>query len=132
MTKKEQTVKQAINNIEAAKAKMAGEVAPGFGGSTNANLVLTLLDDVPAHKVQALPRQVQLILAYVKALGGSASVADIDTLSLTAEGGFIWGSNEIALYDQKPSVVLRTYLPAMRGEADWKRKRGTYAVIRAS
>ena len=78
--------------------------------------------------------QIRKILGYLVALGGSATVAELDEYAVTATGSLVWGRSERDLYNQTVSKVLRTYLPAMEGTAKYGEngKYGTLKVVSVS
>ena len=78
--------------------------------------------------------QIHKILGYLVALGGSATVAELDKHAETATGQLVWGTSERKLYNQTVAKVLRTYLPAMEGVAKYGEdgKNGTLKVVSVS
>ena len=78
--------------------------------------------------------QIRKILGYLVALGGSATVAELDNYAVTATGQLVWGKSERDLYNQTVAKVLRTYLPAMEGVAKYGEdgKNGTLKVVQVS
>ena len=78
--------------------------------------------------------QIRKILGYLVALGGSATVAELDKYAVTATGQLVWGKSERDLYNQTVAKVLRTYLPAMEGVAKYGEdgKNGTLKVVQVS
>ena len=109
------------------------------GGRVSGNTRLTLDGDPQAIKdamseIRVKTPQVHKILGYVTALGNTATVAEIDVYCQTATGNLVWGYNEIDLYEQKPSKVLRTYIDMMQGLKAWGEdgKKGTLKVVTVS
>jgi hypothetical protein len=121
-----------------AKADLANTQAPRAGGSgSNMGMRLTLVEN--AANRYARPPQVQKILNYLEALGGSATVQEIMDLSEVATGGNVWKKNITEPYKQDVATVLEHYHAKLLGEVSWMRseakansKVGTQAYVTIS
>ena len=144
-TQKEQTIAQAITNLDRNKASIAKGSSNPFaqgisaGGRVSSHTRITLDGEPQAIKdglveIKVRTDQVHKILGYVTELGGTATVAEIDVFCQTATGNLVWGYNEIDLYNQKPSKVLRTYIQMMQGLKPWGTdgNKGTLKVVTVS
>ena len=122
-------VKTATANIDKRKAEIA-DIAPigRSGGGVAQSMVLSLTDNALSDRGIA-PRQVQLVIAYIHLLGGTATVQQIDDFSVTAEGSLAWLKADGTDYEQTPSRILRTYISKMRGDDAWNKSNGKNALV---
>tara|TARA_R110001583_G_scaffold191006_1_gene355771 strand:+ start:1324 stop:1731 length:408 start_codon:yes stop_codon:yes gene_type:complete len=133
MSKKEQTIEEAKAKIAAAKAKLANLAAPASGGcGASPNVVITRLKfQVP---VSFLPRQVQLILGYLEALGGTATVGEVSDLGDVATGAHRWCKSSGEEYDQDTMTSLDHYAKngMLEGNRAWTAKKcgGKHAILK--
>ena len=121
MSKKEQTVQEAVTAIAAAKAKLANLTAP-TGGSGNLSSRVTLIKDVSFRHRYRRPPQVQKILNYLEALGGSATIEELIDLSEVATGGNVWMKNDVEHYRQDVADVFDHYHSRLTGQISWSAK----------
>ena len=116
-----------------AKADLAHTRAPKQGNiGCNPGMVLTMVKDAPNRYVR--PPQVQKILNYLEALGGSATVQEIMDLSEVATGGNIWKHNDIKPYRQDVAQVIEHYERQLLGDLSWierDRNEGSMASAQA-
>tara|TARA_R100000234_G_scaffold112187_1_gene85643 strand:- start:272 stop:664 length:393 start_codon:yes stop_codon:yes gene_type:complete len=129
MNKQQKEIADAKANIAKRKAEIA-DIAPiGKGGGGIAqSMVLSLTDNALSDRGIA-PRQVQLVIAYLHLLGGTATVKQIDDFSVTAEGRLAWLRADGTDYEQTPSKILRTYISKMKGDDAWNKSNGKNALV---
>ena len=130
------------NNTKSAKTqKTSNPFAEGLStsGGVSKDTRLTIEGDPVAIRDAMIAQgirtpQIRKILGYLVALGGSATVAELDEYAVTATGSLVWGTSERKLYNQTVAKVLRTYLPAMEGTAKYGEdgKNGTLKVVSVS
>jgi hypothetical protein len=118
-------IKTAIDNINTAKSRFAP--VGKSGGGVAQTMTLSLTDDAFDNRAVS-PRQVQLVLGLLDALGGSATVKQIDDLAVISEGDLAWVTSKGEPYEQTPSKILRTYISQMKGEELWSKRHGTKAL----
>ena len=78
-------MKEVLANLDKAKAPTGGS------NSISVDLKVSLIDGVDTSN---LPKQVQLITNYISALGGTATVHDINDLGTVATGLQAWSRND--------------------------------------
>ena len=129
MDKQQKEMANAKANIAKRKAEIA-DIAPiGKSGSGVAqSMVLSLTDNAMSDRGIA-PRQVQLVLAYIKLLGGTATVKQIDDFSVSADDNIAWVNASGVAYEQTPSKILRTYISKMKGTDAWNKSNGKNALV---
>ena len=129
MDKQQKEMANAKANIAKRKAEIA-DIAPiGKSGSGVAqSMVLSLTDNAMDDRGIA-PRQVQLVLAYIKLLGGTATVKQIDDFSVSADDSIAWVNASGVVYEQTPSKILRTYISKMKGTDAWNKSNGKNALV---
>ena len=122
-------VKTATANVDKRKADI-DNIAPigKSGGGVAQSMVLSLTDNAMNDRGIA-PRQVQLVLAYIKLLGGTATVKQIDDFSVSAEDSIAWVTASGDAYEQTPSKILRTYISKMKGTDAWNKSNGVNALV---
>ena len=122
MSKKEQTIEEAKTAIAAAKAKLANLSAPVAGsGGANLGLRVSLVKDISGNRYRR-PPQVQKILNYLEALGGSATLQELVDLSEVATGGNVWMKNSVDHYKQDVADVFDHYQSRLTGQISWSAK----------
>ena len=123
---------QAKTNIADRKADIkANPFTPtGKGGSGGVPLTMTLslTDNAMADFVVA-PRQVQLVLGYIHSLGGTATVQQINEVSVKATGDMTWCRPNGDLYEQTPQKIMLTYITKMKGGTEWNKSNGIKALV---
>ena len=122
-------MKSAISNVDKRKAEI-DNIAPigKSGGGVAQSMVLSLTDNAMNDRGIA-PRQVQLVLAYIHLLGGTATVKQIDDFAVTAEDNIAWVTASGDAYEQTPSKILRTYISKMKGNDAWNKSNGKNALV---
>ena len=132
MDKQQKEMANAKANIAKRKAEISGNpftpTGKGGKGGVPLNMTLSLTDNALADFVVA-PRQVQLVLAYIHLLGGTATVKQIDDFSVTAEDSIAWVNASGDAYEQTPSKILRTYISKMKGTDAWNKSNGVNALV---
>ena len=107
------------SKVSKAVSALTDLTAPSMGsGSANLAMRLTLVKDIPNNRYNR-PPQVQKILNYVEALGGSATVAEIMQLADVATGGNIWKRNLTTPYKQDVAQVIEHYHLRLVGSVSW-------------
>jgi hypothetical protein len=119
-------IKTAIDNINTAKSRFAP--VGKSGGGVAQTMTLSLTDNAFDDRAVS-PRQVQLVLGLLDALGGSATVKQIDDLAIISEGDLAWVTSKGEPYEQTPSKILRTYISQMKGEELWSKRHGAKALV---
>ena len=119
-------IKTAIDNINTAKSRFAP--VGKSGGGVAQTMTLSLTDDAFDNRAVS-PRQVQLVLGLLDALGGSATVKQIDDLAVISEGDLAWVNASGVAYEQTPSKILRTYISQMKGDDAWSKRHGEVALV---
>ena len=129
MDKQQKEMANAKANIAKRKAEIA-DIAPigKSGGGVAQSMVLSLTDNAMDDRGIA-PRQVQLVLAYIKLLGGTATVKQIDDFSVSADDSIAWVNASGDAYEQTPSKILRTYISKMKGTDAWNKSNGINALV---
>jgi hypothetical protein len=123
-----QTARQAQGSIDAILADMA---APGNGkGLVPATMRLTVSKDALTNSA-LLPKQCQLVLNYLTALGGSATIAEVNQLAERAKGAQAWGRNDGQPYEQSPQKIIGHYMAKLTGSAEWSKSKGKVRVLTA-
>ena len=119
----------AKSNIAKRKEEI-DNIAPigKSGGGVSQSMTLSLTNNAMSDRGIA-PRQVQLVLAYLKLLGGTATVSEIDTFSDSAEGSIAWVTSKGVAYEQSPSKILGTYISKMKGKDAWNKSNGVNALV---
>ena len=97
------------------------KVGTGGSGSLPDHTVLTLVDQ-PLHLKQAAPRQVQLMLNYIKNLGGSATVGQLLMAADIATGTNHWSRPSGKEYRQDVAQIGAHYQARLAGNAPWEKK----------
>ena len=127
-TKTEVTGRQAAEAIDARLEAMA---APKNGsGSISVNVRLTLNKDALGNAA-ILPKQCQLVVNYLTALGGSATVAEINKLADRAKGAQAWALDSGQPYEQTPQKIISHYMPKLNGSAVWSKSKGKVTILTA-
>ena len=119
-------IKTAIDNINTAKSRFAP--VGKSGGGVAQTMTLSLTDDAFDNRAVS-PRQVQLVLGLLDALGGTATVKQIDDLAVISEGDLAWVNASGVAYEQTPSKILRTYISKMKGDDAWSKRHGEVALV---
>lgn len=114
-------MKAVLDNLAKAKAPKGGTSC-----AISVDLKVSLIDGVDTSN---LPKQVQLITNYISALGGTATVHDINELGTLATGLQAWARNDGTPYDQSPQRVLAHYFNKCTGAVEWSPSKGIKAVI---
>jgi hypothetical protein len=78
-----------------------------------------------------LPKQCQLVLNYLTALGGSATIAEVNQLAERAKGAQAWGRNDGQPYEQSPQKIIGHYMAKLTGSADWSKSKGKVKLLSA-
>ena len=91
-------------------------------------MTLSLTDNAFDNRAVS-PRQVQLVLGLLDALGGTATVKQIDDLAVISEGDLAWVNASGVAYEQTPSKILRTYISKMKGDDAWSKRHGEVALV---
>tara|TARA_R110000796_G_scaffold13250_1_gene42999 strand:+ start:512 stop:925 length:414 start_codon:yes stop_codon:yes gene_type:complete len=122
----------AINNVDTRKADIkANPFTPtGKGGQGGVPLTMTLslTDNAMADFIVA-PRQVQLVLGYIHTLGGTATVQQINEVSVKAKGDMTWCRPNGELYEQTPQKIMCTYIKKMKGLDAWNKSNGIKPLV---
>ena len=114
-------MKKVLARLEEAKAPVGGS-----SNSISVDLKVTLIDGVDTTN---LPKQVQLIANYIKALGGTTTVRDINELGQHASGSQMWGRADGTPYEQSPQRVLAHYFNKCNGSVAWTPSKGIKAIL---
>ena len=115
------------DNMKEVLAKLDKAKAPtGGSNSISVDLKVSLVEGVDTTN---LPKQVQLITNYLSALGGTASVHDINEIGKVATGLQAWARNDGTPYEQSPQRVLAHYFNKCTGANEWSPSKGIKAVI---
>tara|TARA_R110000751_G_C13530476_1_gene453831 strand:+ start:183 stop:590 length:408 start_codon:yes stop_codon:yes gene_type:complete len=132
IVKQNKTLTQSRTDREAkakaASAKLAGMSAPVSKSGSSLSTTITLITDAPNRSSR--PAQVQKILNYLEALGGSATLGDLDELSIIATGGNLWAFDAHKPYAQDVPAVIHHYIGKLRGTESWGKLKGKQAYIR--
>ena len=123
-----QTARQAQDSVEARLAAMAAPV--GGKGLMPATMRLTVSKDALINK-HLVPKQCQLVLNYLTALGGSATIAEVNQLAERAKGAQAWGRNDGKPYEQSPQKIIGHYMAKLTGSAEWSKSKGKVRVLTA-
>tara|TARA_R110002126_G_scaffold58378_2_gene154131 strand:- start:45 stop:413 length:369 start_codon:yes stop_codon:yes gene_type:complete len=119
--KQSEEMKKVLARLDEAKAPVGGSAC-----SISVDLKVTLIEGVDTSN---LPKQVQLIANYLTALGGTATVRDINELGQHASGSQIWGRADGTPYEQSPQRVLAHYFNKCNGSVAWTPSKGIKAII---
>jgi len=129
MDKQQKEMANAKANIAKRKAEIANIAPIGkSGGGVAQSMVLSLTDNAMDDRGIA-PRQVQLVLAYLHVLGGTATVKQIDDFSVSADDSIAWVNASGDAYEQTPSKILRTYISKMKGTDAWNKSNGIKPLV---
>tara|TARA_R110000751_G_scaffold92284_1_gene180710 strand:- start:1469 stop:1876 length:408 start_codon:yes stop_codon:yes gene_type:complete len=132
IVKQNKTLTQSRTDREAkakaASAKLAGLSAPMSHDGMALDTTITLIADVPNRS--ARPKQAQLILNYLEALGGTATVEEVHELSLIATGANLWTRTSNTPYVQDVPEALNHYKNFLRGTQAWGKRKAKQAYIR--
>ncbi len=122
-------IANAKSNVAQRKAEI-DNIAPigKSGGGISQSMTLSLTDNALSDRGIA-PRQVQLVIAYLHLLGGSATVSQIDTFSVSADGSIAWVTSKGDAYEQSPSKILATYISKMKGVDAWNKSNGINPLV---
>ena len=123
-----QTARQAQEATDARLAAMAAPV--GGKGLVPATMRLTVSKDAHTNK-HLVPKQCQLVLNYLTALGGSATIAEVNQLAERAKGAQAWGRNDGQPYEQSPQKIIGHYMAKLTGSADWSKSKGKVKLLSA-
>ena len=123
-----QTVAEAVINVTERKANPFAPTGKGGKGGVALNMSVSLTDNATADYVVA-PRQVQLVLAYIHSLGGTATVQQINDVAVKATGDMTWCRPSGVLYEQTPQKIMRTYITKMKGELEWSKSKGLKSLV---
>ena len=123
-----QTVAEAVINVNERKANPFAPTGKGGKGGVALNMSLSLTDNATADYWVG-PRQVQLVLAYIHSLGGTATVQQINDVAVKATGDMTWCRPSGVLYEQTPQKIMLTYITKMRGELEWSKSKGLKALV---
>ena len=123
-----QSTADAITAIEKRLAEMAAPV--GGKGLIPITLRLTVSKDAHTNK-HLMPKQCQLVINYLTALGGSATIAEINKLAEVAKGAQAWGRNDGQPYEQTPQKIIGHYMAKLTGSADWSKSKGRVKALSA-
>jgi len=102
----------------------------GGKGLIPANMRLTVSKDALTNSA-LLPKQCQLVLNYLTALGGSATIAEVNQLAERAKGAQAWGRNDGQPYEQSPQKIIGHYMAKLIGSAEWSKSKGKVRVLTA-
>ena len=106
---------------ETANSKTANPFQPtSTGGGVNDNLKITLGADAPSDYSKC-PKQVQLVCNYLHALGGTATMQQLNDFATSADGNQFWGRGGNP-YEQTVSKITAHYFGRMLGQEQWNRK----------
>ena len=122
-----QSTADAMAAIEKRLAEMAAPV--GGKGLIPINLRLTVVDGAIDRAM--LPKQVQLVMNYIDALGGTATIADVNKVAEVAKGAQAWGRNDGQPYEQTPQKIIGHYMAKLTGSADWSKSKGRVKALSA-
>ena len=114
--------------MAAIEKRLAEMTAPvGGKGLIPVNLRLTVVDGAIDRAM--LPKQVQLVMNYIDALGGTATIADVNKLAEVAKGAQAWGRNDGQPYEQTPQKIIGHYMSRIVGDVEWSKSKGKAAVL---
>ena len=125
-------IANAKSNVAQRKAEInANPFTPtGKGGKGGVPLTMTLsLTDNALADFVVAPRQVQLVLGYIHELGGTATVQQINELSVKAKGDMTWCRPSGELYEQTPQKIMCTYIKKMKGLDAWNKSNGIKPLV---
>ena len=132
MDKQQKEMANAKANIAKRKAEISGNpfkpTGKGGKGGVPLTMTLSLTDNALADFVVA-PRQVQLVLGYIHELGGTATVQQINELSVKAKGDMTWCRPSGELYEQTPQKIMCTYIKKMKGLDAWNKSNGIKPLV---
>jgi len=132
MDKQQKEMANAKANIDKRKAEISGNpftpTGKGGKGGVPLTMTLSLTDNALADFVVA-PRQVQLVLGYIHELGGTATVQQINELSVKAKGDMTWCRPSGELYEQTPQKIMCTYIKKMKGLDAWNKSNGIKPLV---
>jgi len=97
------------------------KIGTGGSGTLPDHAVLTLVDQ-PVHLKQAAPRQVQLLLNYIKNLGGSATVEQLLMAADIATGTKRWLRASGKEYRQDVAQIGAHYQAKLVGNSPWEKQ----------
>ena len=123
-----QTARQAQEATDARLAAMAAPV--GGKGLVPATMRLTVSKDAHTNK-HLVPKQCQLVLNYLTALGGSATIAEVNKVAESATGAQAWERYAGKPYEQSPQKIIGHYMAYLTGSAEWSKSKGKVRVLTA-
>ena len=125
-------VKTATANVDKRKAEITNSsvtlTGRGTGGGVVLNMSLTLTSTAASDSILA-PRQVQLVIAYLEHLGGTATVQQINEVAVKAKGDMTWCRPSGELYEQTPQKIMCTYIKKMKGLDAWNKSNGIKPLV---
>tara|TARA_R100001377_G_C3140069_1_gene92346 strand:+ start:247 stop:660 length:414 start_codon:yes stop_codon:yes gene_type:complete len=125
-------IANAKSNVAQRKAEISANpytpTGKGGKGGVPLTMILSLTDNALADFVVA-PRQVQLVLGYIHSLGGTATVQQINEVSVKATGDMTWCRPNGDLYEQTPQKIMLTYITKMKGGTEWNKSNGIRALV---
>jgi hypothetical protein len=119
--KQSEEMKKVLARLDEAKAPVGGS-----SNSISVNLKVTLIDGVDTTN---LPKQVQLIANYIKALGGTTTVRELNDLGNLAKGSQAWARADGTPYEQSVQRVLAHYFNKCNGSIAWTPSKGIKAIL---
>ena len=136
MKSNDKIMSQAIANVDEVKAKLKAMPKTSNSGISN-TAILTITKDFANSTNKPLNNQCTLLLAYLRILGGTATVGQLDemiNLSKDTNVAFVHNKGKLAgqSYGQDMSVVISHYKDKMLGNEAWTQTRGTYAIVTVS
>ena len=132
MNKQQKEMATAKANIAERKAEISANpftpTGKGGQGGVPLTMTLSLTDNAMADFIVA-PRQVQLVLGYIHTLGGTATVQQINEVSVKAKGDMTWCRPNGELYEQTPHKIMCTYIKKMKGLDAWNKSNGIKPLV---
>ena len=125
-------VKTATANVDKRKAEITNSsvtlTGRGTGGGVALNMSLTLTSTAASDSILA-PRQVQLVIAYLEHLGGTATVQDLNNFAEKCEGVYAWNTSSGSPYEQTPQKIMAKYMRQMKGLDAWSKSKGNKPLV---
>tara|TARA_R100000697_G_C5350962_1_gene171793 strand:- start:21 stop:404 length:384 start_codon:yes stop_codon:yes gene_type:complete len=123
---------KTINKEVKANTKLAKQDNPFQPSTSGGGIGLSQKVSIGADaqsEYENLPRQIQLVLNYIFALGGVATMKEINTYSETTTGVEFWGRGDKA-YEQSPSKITGHYSARVFGEVEYSKKLGIVEILK--
>ena len=136
MKSNDKIMSQAIANVDEVKAKLLAMPKLSNSGISN-TAIITISKEFANSTNKPLNNQCTLLLEYLRILGGSATVGQLDEMINLSKGtnvAFVHRRGKLAgqPYGQDMSVVIAHYKDRMIGNEAWTQARGTYAIVTVS